>query len=748
MYRSVLCRLCGLLVALAVAACGGQPDFPDATATSRLATLESLTARAVDQLAALSVRPDAAGRASLLGTLRERAVLMTDAVRSEPARASAVALAPEVLGRLRAVVPEADVLLEAHATLEGALDVLIPEDPAGRELAPMVQLGGTSLHAAPDVLGGLRSALVARAEGVLAPDRGHFACRTVSAVELGDGNPGSRLPQGSQCGKLGPQRLAVILVKPPSTPDPMPAAEVQSVYFDQNLRSLDGYWREVSGGRASAAGDVFGWYELDKEYACSDLAGIFNKAVAIADADVDFLDYRGVVFVFPMPAGGCPYAGTSSVGCTLKSSPGDGAFVASLGYLVSDYLDVIHDGSVGLVAHEAGHNLGLGHAMGRDYGGEIWGAPASTGSVSEYADPFSVMGDATNLKLGHYNIQNKAYLGWVDPGDVQNVEVAGSYTLSPVEAPAGVRGLRVRRAPGSSEWLAIEYRQPLGSYDLLPPAVFDAVLLHAEDGNTLYNKTHLLDATPGSAVGLADFKDGALPLGATYSDVYTGLAVTAHRVGGDVVVDVTYGAPSCTIKPASLTVTPIVSKVAGSQVVPCQVTITSNDVGCPAQPFKLTPTLPAGWIASPSTVTVKVGPGQSVTTAINVTVPANVNPALSAVKFTQSRGSGASSFTTIAATQSASPGFTATLTVAPDPVVVGGQTTLLVKVRKNNAPLAATTQIGVVLPDGSVAWGSGATNGDIGYAYLPPRKGTYNLVANATSAGLTVTSNVASFTVN
>jgi hypothetical protein len=208
------------------------------------------------------------------------------------------------------------------------------------------------------------------------------------------------------------------------------------------------------------------------------------------------------------------------------------------------YVDTFVAGrnAVGLFAHEGGHNLGLDHANSRDFGSEALGPIGASGTITEYGDPFSVMGGLGNL--GFYSAQHAAeYLNWhIAETNYEVVESGGSFTIQNYEKrPSGLKALRIRRGTGNNAWLWLEYRQNIGIYNSQnPPGGPNGVLVHFEDALTLLRPTtDLLDYYQPE---LNYFSDPLLPSGSTWKDPYSDVSIGVSNASpSSVDISVWYG---------------------------------------------------------------------------------------------------------------------------------------------------------------------------------------------------------------
>lgn len=180
----------------------------------------------------------------------------------------------------------------------------------------------------------------------------------------------------------------------------------------------------------------------------------------------------------------------------------------------------IHDtASVGVFAHELGHNFGLNHANFWDTSGlSVIGA----GTAVEYGDKFDTMGSAS-AGAKHFNARYKSLLGWIPGTDAIQVSTNGVQRIIAHDDPAasGLRAIRVSKDSQTNYW--VEYRMHYTGNKWLAKGIG---IRWAGPGN---QGTRLLDPTPGTVAG----KDDAVVLiGRTFADPSAGIYLTPIGLAG------------------------------------------------------------------------------------------------------------------------------------------------------------------------------------------------------------------------
>jgi M6 family metalloprotease-like protein len=493
---------------------------------------------------------------TLRALLSERALRLEQLVVADPSKLSQTVLPDALLAQVRAAAP--DALVETTGEWEGTVEETIADDfEHGRSIAHWT----------------LRTA-DRRLEMYFRDKKRPSPGTTIRLKGVRLGNQvavGSftRLAAASiqKCSTTGVQNTAVLLVTTPANPT-FPASFTPS-YFQQvffgpstgnlSMESLNSFWQQSSYGLASAAGQVFGPLALSQNYTCDQLSEMTIAAIAAADSLTDLTQFQRIAIAFP--AQSCSFTGSSNVGCVQGwNSPSKGPLTASVSWLPifpSDQPTL----KLGVLAHELGHALGLGHGNSDDYSNVPLGPLNDPGSNTEYGDRFSVMG-ATGWSYnsqpiaGQYSAQHKALdLHWLPPGSFQEVQSSGTYTLVPFELSGGRRALRILRDPASGAWLWAEYRQQIGDIDSSlslwlnfgTSNVFSGALIHYEDPDLDPLHTYLLDFNPSSAPN--NFLNSALTPGRSWSDPYSSLTLMVNSAtSNSLSITASYDTPCATVR--------------------------------------------------------------------------------------------------------------------------------------------------------------------------------------------------------
>jgi M6 family metalloprotease-like protein len=701
----------------------------------------------------------AAVEARAAQSLARRQKSLHSLIERDPASAAAIALPSKVLQQLGQTFPSQQASLEQRGSWDGELEYLIEDDVKLRGHRKIFRL-----HRGAETLDlkfagreppRLRSGQQLRVSGVR-------SLRAVAATEVelldaflgsGSGTAPAQDANAAQCSTTGPQSVLAVLVNLPNfkLPASVTADFERGVLLGNAASSvtsspdwnLDDFWRQASDGRTwlDSNSMVVGPIELPSNFnttnsgaATCDNYGLRDAVIAAIDGQVDFRNYSRIQIVMPNN-GACGWAGTANIGCRSMSSPGDGAFTASVAWQRADTMTT-RASAVQLTTHELGHNLTLGHAASRGFGSETLGPVGSTGTMSEYGDSFSTMG---SWNLGFYAASQQAnWLSWLVPGtNYQTVETSGTYTIQNFETrPAGLKALKVRRGTGNDAWLWIESHQDVGSYSSqLWSTAFSGALIRYDDSST-GNMSHLLDFTPETPT----FSDPALPVGRTWTDPYNSLSITVNSMSSSgMTVTVNYGTATCVASAPTVTLSPVAASAEQGKSTQLAVTVRNNSsAACGQEAFTLASAASGTFSATLASTSIAVNPGQQGQTTLNVAVPAGYALGTYAVSVTAS-GSTSSLSSAGTANVTVTEAVVPVCTIAPPTIAVsppdltmlpGSSASLMITVRSNSSQACSAEALTLAssLPAG---WSGGLTGGSMNLAPGAVIEATLNLAVPA-----------------
>ena len=688
--------------------------------------------------------------------LAQRAAVLEALIQEDPRAALTFAFSPELLADLAEKVPEAASLLEAQGAWQGTLNVTVSDDLQHLHSVTTTQLkSGTQkfeLHFAgrePSTLTSGQSLVVTgvrlgskMAVSSSAAKTGEYAYET-----SGTGTTTTSTSTSGTNSATGTQNIAVILVTFPSIalPANLTPQSLQQIFFATTGQSVNGYLQEVSYGQTSATGDVYGPFDLGADYSSCNTVQLEDDAVAASVAvGANFNNYSRVFVIFPDTLS-CGWNGMAQIGSS-STTFSSGTFTISSSFLTAATAasSQLTGGAVQVATHELGHNFGLRHAQSRDFGIEALGPLGAAGTLYEYGNEFSTMG---NWTPGHYAAAHKAeILNWMSQGtDYQVVQSSGAYTLAPLEnGGGGLKALKVQRGTGNSGYyLWLEYRQPIGSYDstFYTQQPYSGASINYEDPTTgAY--TQLLDFTPESDLSNgegSDFGDPALVAGKTWTDPYSDLSLTVNgATSSGLSVSISYsGTAVCTHADPTLILTPWNPSLFAGQSAGYSATLTNNDgAACASSTFSLNSTAPSGWSTSFSQAGITLSPGQAGSFTMSKGAPSGTPPGTYSINVSATNNSLAQS-TTANATVMTQPSLVASVSISSanfsPPVAVP----IVAAVSNGGAPASgASVTFTVTTPNGSVSTQNATTgsNGAATWNYkLSSRSvaGAYSVVVKA-----------------
>lgn len=639
--------------------------------------LESLT----QALLVFSMSADSR-RSFSVGGFAQQSQSMSDSVTIAAARqqllSSLIETHPEEV--LRAAIPasireslpsEVQSYVEKEVTIEGNFTIMCDESRPENCLRYFLDTKDTqlSLHFAAGFPENLETGSYVHARGV----------QVGEALALASDGATLMSAAATLLNATGEQRVLVLLVNFQDKPTERPytVEYARSVVFDK----ADQFFRENSQGQTWLTGDVYGWYTIalnSTNCSSSQISSLAQQAAR--NAGVNLAAYNR--YVYASPRGSCPWGGLGTIG----GAPSQAWINES-------------NPPAKLFAHELGHNLGLYHSNALECGATTIGEGCST---IEYGDAVDTMGTGG----GHYNVFQKERLGWL-PDSIAEVSADGVYILAPHEKPAGVTPqiLKIKKDTSGQNWYYVEYRQPIGFDSFLSIDLFANVrggLVIHTGSSTDANSSKLLDMTPETS----SWFDPALSVGRSFTDPTAGVNISPLWANGTTAaVQVSSSPAACTRSDPIVTVSPSASQwVPAGTAVNYTISITNKDsANCSTSGFDLQAAVPSGWsIVSPASV-LNIGPGNSMSTTLQVTSPTSAADGFYTVTTKAIRSTAPASEDSISATYVVASGLNVAVTTDQPSYPQREWVTLTVNVGFASSPVkGAKVTFTITKPNGKV----------------------------------------------
>ena len=335
--------------------------------------------------------------------------------------------------------------------------------------------------------------------------------------------PPPATPSPSPEPSYSPDPLASPTVPPSPTPSPSPSPTpkppsepwtksfVRGLYFN-NTKSVAAYYSEVSNGKLSITGDVFGYFTIPAKTTNCNYSDWAATARQMATASgINLSAYDHVVHAFGRVSA-CWWGGLAQVYGKYNWINGS----------MTPYVTM----------HELGHNFGAHHASTMTCTKSGSRVTISTNcTVNEYGDPFDLMGQNASggSKQRHLQTWHRRQLGFLGSSDQQTVTKNGHYSVATAQVAGGApRVVRIPRPSGKYYYL--EFRQPYGLFDdySSTAAVVSGVLVRiAPDSKRV--QSMLLDMNPSTS----GFGDAALAVGQTFTDTPNDISIKTTSINSN-----------------------------------------------------------------------------------------------------------------------------------------------------------------------------------------------------------------------
>ena len=350
---------------------------------------------------------------------------------------------------------------------------------------------------------------------------------------------------------LGTIRVLVLAVSFQDVSPSVSISELKQEWFGM----VPAYYHEVSLGKLTIVGDIFGWYKLPHSESyygrnChaindADCSGInqswkiANDTIPLAEKDVNFGNYDYYVFLHAGKGQETSLKSGDIWSVTYFDQSLATPTVTITKFNIVSELEAQPNVPNGVWCVEFAHNLGIPDLYdttnGPNNGKPILGP-------WELMDKGSWNGDPPGSLPAHMTAWAKIRLGWISGSQLLTATAGTTTTLvDPTEVASNrVHAIKIPIGgdQNSSQYYLIEVRQQIG-FDAALPA--SGVLITSVNENKSVGIVRVINADPEEA----DLENAAWQLGQTFSDGPHNVTITiASESGNSYAVSVSIGAPS------------------------------------------------------------------------------------------------------------------------------------------------------------------------------------------------------------
>ncbi len=254
--------------------------------------------------------------------------------------------------------------------------------------------------------------------------------------------------------------------------------DIEDYLFDERKGQFQKFFSEVSHGKVSYTGDVFGWYQMPgygsdstyqgslgpctvRKYGPPDPQPLFESILQnmISAYGVNITDYNTIIIMSRCGdygtiggyADNLDFGGQNYYFTEIKGHPTRFDFTGSIDY-------VNYPSYVGILNHEIGHTFNLTHSNSLDCNEKtVW----NNCSVSSYGNAFDTMGYPDGARA--YNYRQQLKVGWINPDNILVINQPGSYHLDNLQTLNGLVGAQIYMPNRTdSPLFALEHRKAEG----------------------------------------------------------------------------------------------------------------------------------------------------------------------------------------------------------------------------------------------------------------------------------------------